>query len=234
MSGRLFSAGSSIGQLGVELGTLTPTIYALWDKGITIDAYYDMDGETTEYMGSVTYYRPNNGGYANYSVSLFDFRQFYSFPDGYEQVGWRADKPVFSEGYGPDAVYSYTLDAGFDVGFNVREEFDLWVVVKKVMDVSYQAVDEQGGSLMFTSTVSGSRDVLEDSTLAENISETKLSQLQSVTCTDPTKEFMYWAVLVDGEYVRFDIENDPLLASYITSGSRIILYAVFGDKEVSA
>ena len=233
MSGRLFSAGSSIGQLGVELGTLTPTIYALWDKGITIDAYYDMDGETTEYMGSVTYYRPNNGGYANYSVSLFDFRQFYSFPDGYEQVGWRADKPVFSEGYGSDAVYSYTLDAGFDVGFNVREEFDLWVVVKKVMNVSYQAVDEQGGSLMFTSTVSGSRDVLEDSTLAENISETKLSQLQSVTCTDPTKEFMYWAVLVDGEYVRFDIENDPLLASYITSGSRIILYAVFGDKEVS-
>ena len=54
-----------------------------------------------------------------------------------------------------------------------------------------------------------------------------------MTCTDPTKEFMYWAVLVDGEYVRFDIENDPLLASYITSGSRIILYAVFGDKEVS-
>ena len=147
--------------------------------------------------------------------------------------GWRADKPVFSEGYGSDAVYSYTLDAGFDVGFNVKEEFDLWVVVKKVMNVSYQAVDEQGGSLMFTSTVSGSRDVLEDSTLAENISETKLSQLQSVTCTDPTKEFMYWAVLVDGKYVRFDIENDPLLASYITSGSRIILYAVFGDKEVS-
>ena len=86
---------------------------------------------------------------------------------------------------------------------------------------------------MFTSPVSGSRDVLEDSTLAENISETKLSQLQSVTCTDPTKEFMYWAVLVDGEYVRFDIENDPLLGSYSTSGSRIILYAVFGDKEVS-
>lgn len=76
-------------------------------------------------------------------------------PTWYEQVGWRADKPVFREGYGPDAVYSYTLDAGFDVGFNVREEFDLWVVVKKVMDVSYRAVYEQGGDLMFTSPVSG-------------------------------------------------------------------------------
>ena len=232
ISGHLFPAGNSIGQLGVELGTLTPTIYALWDKGITINAYYDMDGKDTEYMGSVTYYRPNNGAYANYSVNLFDFRQFYSFPDGYEQVGWRADKPIFSEGYGSAAVYSYTSDAGFDIGFNVKETFNLWVVVKKVMNVSYQAVDEQGENLTFTNTVGGSRNVIEDSTLAENISEAKLSQLKSVSCTDPTKNFLYWAVLVDGKYVPFDIENDALLASYISSGNRIILYAVFGDKEV--
>ncbi len=233
MSGYLFKAGSSVGKLGVELGTLKPMIYALWDKGITIKAYYDMDGKDTEYMGEVTYYRPNNGGYSNYTVNIFDFRQFYSFPNGYQQVGWRADKPVFSEGYGSNAVYSYTTDKGFDFSFNVKETFTLWVVVKKVMNISYQAVDENGNSLEFTNIVSGSRNILEDSTIAESVSDSKLDQLNSVTCTNLAKEFAYWAVYVDGEYKQFDLEKDPILIEYISSGNRIILYAVFKDKEMS-
>ena len=115
----------------------------------------------------------------------------------------------------------------------MKETFTLWVVVKKVMNISYQAVDENGNSLEFTNIVSGSRNILEDSTIAESVSDSKLDQLNSVTCTNLAKEFAYWAVYVDGEYKQFDLEKDPILIEYISSGNRIILYAVFKDKEMS-
>lgn len=230
ISGRLFNAGAAIGKLGVKLSTLNPIIYALWDEGITINAYYDMDDKDSELMGSVTFYRENNGSYSNYLVRLFEFRQFYHFPSGYEHIGWRADKPVFVEGYGSSAVYNYTSDFDFNNSFNVKEEFVLWIVVKKKIDVSYQAKDENGNDLILSSVISASRNLLEDDTLANQISESKLAQLNSVSCIDSTKEFKYWAVYVEGKYIQIDLENDPLLLTYITSSNRIVLYAIFGDK----
>ena len=95
------------------------------------------------------------------------------------------------------------------------------------------AVDEGENLLEFTSDVSMSRDLLEDSILAESISEAKLNQLNNVTCADPTKEFKYWAIMVNGKLQEFNIYSDELKTEYIGSGKTIVLYAVFGDKEVS-
>jgi len=78
-----------------------------------------------------------------------------------------------------------------------------------------------------------SRDILEDSILSETIPEAKLNQLENPICTDSTKEFKYWAVMVDGELTEFDIYSDELKAEYISSGNTIVLYAVFGDKEAA-
>ena len=231
ISDRMFAAGKPIGKLGVELHTLNPTLYALWDKGITVTAYYDMDGATDKLLGTHTYYRPVNGG--SYTLNLFDFRKYYSFPDGYEIVGWRADAPIFYEGYGSSAVYSYTTDAEFDRGWDIEKSCTIWLVVKKVLNVTYLAVDEGENLLEFTSDVSMSRDLLEDSILAESISEAKLNQLNNVTCADPTKEFKYWAIMVNGKLQEFNIYSDELKTEYIGSGKTIVLYAVFGDKEVS-
>ena len=238
ISDRMFTAGRPIGKLGVELHTLTPTLYALWDKGITVTAYYDMDGRTDQLLGTQTYYRPTYGG--SYTMSLFDFRKYYTFPAGYEIVGWRADAPIFYEGYGSNAVYSTTTDAEFDRAWEIEEGCTIWLVVKKVMNISYQAIDEDGkisdedgNPYGFASNIDMSRDILEDSILSETIPEAKLNQLENPICTDPTKEFKYWAVMVDGELIEFDIYTDEISADYITSGSIVTLYAVFGDKEAT-
>ena len=238
ISDRMFTAGRPIGKLGVELHTLTPTLYALWDKGITVTAYYDMDGRTDQLLGTQTYYRPTYGG--SYTMSLFDFRKYYTFPAGYEIVGWRADAPIFYEGYGSNAVYSTTTDAEFDRAWEIEEGCTIWLVVKKVMNISYQAIDEDGkisdedgNPYGFASNIDMSRDILEDSILSETIPEAKLNQLENPICTDSTKEFKYWAVMVDGELTEFDIYSDELKAEYISSGNTIVLYAVFGDKEAA-
>lgn len=235
---RMFTAGNSIGKLGLELHTLTPMLYALWDKGVTVTAYYDMDGQTNKILGTQTYYRPVYGG--SYTLNLFDFRRYYEFPDGYEIVGWRADAPIFYEGYGSSAVYSDTTDAEFDRSWNINESCTIWLVVKKVMNISYQAIDEdgkiadeEGNPYGFDPNISVSRDILEDSILSETITEAKLNQLENPICTDSTKEFKYWAVMVDGELTEFDIYSDELKAEYISSGNTIVLYAVFGDKEAA-
>ena len=57
--------------------------------------------------------------------------------------------------------------------------------------------------------------------------------MENPICTDSTKEFKYWAVMVDGELTEFDIYSDELKAEYISSGNTIVLYAVFGDKEAA-
>ena len=108
------------------------------------------------------------------------------------------------------------------------------------MNISYQAIDEDGkisdedgNPYGFASNIDMSRDILEDSILSETIPEAKLNQLENPICTDPTKEFKYWAVMVDGELIEFDIYTDEISADYITSGSIVTLYAVFGDKEAT-
>ena len=168
------------------------------------------------------------------------FRKYYTFPAGYEIVGWRADAPIFYEGYGSNAVYSTTTDAEFDRAWEIEEGCTIWLVVKKVMNISYQAIDEDGkisdedgNPYGFVSNIDMSRDILEDSILSETIPEAKLNQLENPICTDPTKEFKYWAVMVDGELIEFDIYTDEISADYITSGSIVTLYAVFGDKEAT-
>lgn len=62
-----------------------------------------------------------------------------------------------------------------------------------------------------------------------------MNQLKNVQCTDSSKEFRYWAVMVDGKLTRIDLESTLLEQEF--SGKNeltgkyngsVVLYAVFG------
>ena len=240
---RLFSAGSSIGRLGITLGTVTPTVYALWDEGIVVKAYYDVDGDDTKLLGEVKYYRPTSGG--NYTFSLFDFRQFYEFKQysDYEVAYWKADKAIFETREGIVYTYSDVFECGstdkaFENGWKIEEAITLRAVLKKKLNVSYLAIDEKENPLAFTSQPGSDRACLEGFTLSSKITQAKLKMLQSVSCTDSSKEFKYWAVKIDGVLTKIDIENTKLEQNFATKNAQtgkynsvVVLYAVFGDKE---
>lgn len=237
ISGRLFMAGGEIGQLGVTMNSLTPTIYALWDEGIVINVYYDKDNTDDNLIGSFRVYRSNssNNDYQTYSIPWVDIENKIDVNTlvGYKRIEWKASRAIFQEGYGINAVYydTYEIDGSYMPEVNVKEGVDLWLVVKKELRVNYAAVDTNGNEVQLQ-TVLRADSVLEDDILAQSVTTAKLNQLNSVSCTDPTKEFKYWAVMVNGELKEFNIYSDELKAEYIESGKTIVLYAVFGDKEV--
>lgn len=236
---RLFSAGSAIGRLGITLKTVTPVVYALWDKGIKIRATIVVDGNE-EFLNELTCYRPTTGGI--YTMSLFHFRSRYEFNKykDYEAVEWIADKAIFQVSSGSGFVYKNSLyvgstDKAFENGYRVTEGFNLKLILKRKLNVSYQAIDENGEQLTFRSQPGADRKCLEGFTLADKISESKLNQLKNVQCTDSSKEFRYWAVMVDGKLTRIDLESTLLEQEF--SGKNeltgkyngsVVLYAVFG------
>ena len=239
----MFSAGSSIGRLGITLGTVTPTVYALWDEGIVVKAYYDVDGDDTKLLGEVKYYRPTSGG--NYTFSLFDFRQFYEFKQygDYEVAYWKADKAIFETREGIVYTYSDVFECGstdkaFENGWYTNGDLILYAHLKKKLNVSYQAIDESGNSLSFRSQPGADKNCVEGYTIASKVTPTKLNMLKSVSCTDFSKEFKYWAVKIDGVLTKIDIENTVLEQNFATKNAQtgkynsvVVLYAVFGDKE---
>ena len=239
---RLFTAGASIGKLGITLKTVTPVVYALWDKGINVSATIVVDGKEVP-LGEKTYYRPTTGGI--YTMSLFDFRQWYEFNKykDYEAVEWRASIPIFQDSTGSAFVYKDVLEVGstdkaFTNGYRVTEGFTLKLYLKRKLNVSYQAIDENGNKLAFRSQPSADKTCLEDYTVADKISETKLNLLKNVQCTDSTKEFKYWAVMVDGKLTKIDLESTLLEQRFSGKNDQtnkyngsVVLYAVFGEKE---
>lgn len=241
---RLFSAGSAIGRLGVTLKTVNPTVYALWDKGIKVSATVVYDDGKEEALGEErTYYRPTYGG--NYTVSLFDFRssfEFNKFKD-YEAVEWRASKAIFQMNEGVGYVYKDVLEVGstdkaFGNGYRVDEGFTLKLILKRKLNVSYQAIDENGKQLSFRSQPGADKNCLEGYTIADKISEAKLNLLKNVKCTDSAKEFRYWAVMIDGKLTEVDLESTLLEQKFSGKNDQtgkyngsVVLYAVFGDKE---
>ena len=240
---KLFDAGSSIGKLGITLGTVNPVVYALWDEGIRVSATIVVD-ETEVPLGEMTYYRPTTGK-GVYTVSLFDFRQWYEFNKykDYEAVEWHASKAVFDVSTGVTFAYSDVLvvgttDGAFKNGFRVTEGFTLKLILKRKLNVSYQAIDEEGNKLSFVSQPGADRNCLEGYTVSEKVTEAKLNMLKTVKCSDPSKELKYWAVMVDGTLTRIDLENTKLLQSYSGKNEQtgkyngsVVLYAVFGAKE---
>lgn len=236
---RLFDAGKNIGKLGIKLQTTTPVIYALWDEGITVDAYYEIDGEKY-FLGAMTYYRPTTGG--NYTFSLFDFRQFYQFDryKEYEIAEWVADEPIFQTRVDLTYVYNYnfeckTTNEAFSNSWKVNEGFTLCAVLKKKLTISYQAIDgTTGNKLQFATQPGADKNCLEGKTLAEQITDSKLNMLNSVNCTDTAKQFKYWAVYIDGVLTKTDIEKTQLEQSFAGKNeqtgkynSSVVLYAVF-------
>lgn len=183
---RLFTAGAPIGKLGIKLKTIKPVVYALWDKGIKVRATIEVDGEE-EYLGEKTYYRPPTGGI--YTMSLFDFRSWYEFNKykNYEAVEWQADKAVFQEYSGSGIVYKKelyvgTTDNAFKTGYRVTESFNLKLILKRKLVVSYQAIDEKGKQLDFSNQPTADVKCLEGHTLADKIADTKLNMLKNVQC----------------------------------------------------
>lgn len=240
---RLFSAGAAIGRLGITLKTVKPVVYALWDKGINVSATVVYDDGTEEALGETkTYYRPTTGGI--YTVSLFDFHSDYKFDKfkDYEAVEWQANKKIFQLSIGTGFVYKDVLevestDKAFSTGYRVTEGFTLKLILKRKLNVSYQAIDEEGTQLAFVGQPGADKNCLEGFTVASKISEAKLNLLSSVQCTDSTKEFKYWAVMVDGVLTKIDVENTPLEQKFSTKNEQtgkyngsVVLYAVFGAR----
>ena len=214
----------------------------MWDEGIKVSASIEVDGQE-EALGEMTYYRPTSGGI--YTMSLFDFRQWYEFNKykDYEVVEWIADKAIFQDSTGTGFVYKNNLyvgstDKAFENGYRVTEGFNLKLILKRKLNVSYQAIDESGERVTFRSQPGADSKCLEGFTVAEKITEAKLNMLKNVQCTDSTKEFKYWAVMVDGVLTRIDLENTPLEQSFSSKNDQtgkyngsVVLYAVFGEKE---
>ena len=239
---RLFTAGSPIGKLGIKLKTINPVVYALWDKGIKVKATTEVDGKE-EFLGEMTYYRPSTGGI--YTMSLFDFRSWYEFNKykNYEAVEWKADKAVFQEYSNSGIVYKKelyvgTTDNAFKTGYRVTESFNLKLILKRKLVVSYQAIDEKGKQLNFRNQPSADSNCLEGHTIADKIAEAKLNTLKNVQCTDFDKEFKYWAVKVDGVLVKINLEDTLLEQNFSEKNEQtgkyngsVVLYAVFGEKE---
>lgn len=239
---RLFTAGDPIDKLGIKLKTINPVVYALWDKGIKVRATIEVDGEE-EYLGEKTYYRPPTGGI--YTMSLFDFRSWYEFNKykNYEAVEWQADKAVFQEYSGSGIVYKKelyvgTTDNAFKTGYRVTESFNLKLILKRKLVVSYQAIDEKGKQLDFSNQPTADVKCLEGHTLADKIANTKLNMLKNVQCSDNDKEFKYWAVKVDGVLVEINLESTLLEQKFSEKNEltgkyngSVVLYAVFGEKE---
>ena len=239
---RLFTAGSAIGRLGITLKTVNPVIYALWDKGIKVSATIEVDGKEMP-LGEMTYYRPVTGGI--YTMSLFDFRQWYEFNTykDYEAAEWHASKAIFQDSVATGFVYKDVLvvgttDKAFTNGYRVTEGFTLKLILKRKLNVSYQAIDENGNKLTFRSQPGADGKCLEGYTLADKITESKLNMLKNVQCTDSSKVFRYWAVMADGVLMRIDPESTLLEQRFSGKNEQtgkyngsVVLYAVFGAKE---
>ena len=116
-----------------------------------------------------------------------------------------------------------------------------WVrklILKRKLNVSYQAIDENGNKLTFRSQPGADGKCLEGYTLADKITESKLNMLKNVQCTDSSKVFRYWAVMADGVLMRIDPESTLLEQRFSGKNEQtgkyngsVVLYAVFGAKE---
>ena len=194
-------------------------------------------------LGEMTYYRPVTGGI--YTMSLFDFRQWYEFNTykDYEAAEWHASKAIFQDSGAAGFVYKDVLvvgttDKAFTNGYRVTEGFTLKLILKRKLNVSYQAIDENGNKLTFRSQPGADGKCLEGYTLADKITESKLNMLKNVQCTDSSKVFRYWAVMADGVLMRIDPESTLLEQRFSGKNEQtgkyngsVVLYAVFGAKE---
>lgn len=238
---RLFSSSASMGKLGITLSSINPVIYALWDKGINISATIVVD-EREEKLGTVLYHRPVTGG--TYTMTLFDFRKWYDFEkyENYEAVEWQASKPIFLDSSSAGFNYFDVLTVGstskaFENGYRVNEEFSLKLILKRKLNVSYQAIDESFNKLSFVTQPTADRNCLEGYTLKDKIASSKLNLLNNVKCSDINKVFKYWAVKVDGTLLKIDLEETKLEQRFSSKNDQtntytgsVVLYAVFGEE----
>ena len=237
---RLFSAGSNMGSLGVKLHTLNPKIYALWDEGISINAYTNVNG-AKELMGTVKYYIKSTGVYL---VSLFDFKSLYKenkYKD-YEIVGWKSSLPIFASWDNGKYIYSDYLETGstansFANGYYFTEKFELEAILKKkISNISYKAIDENGNELTTNNklyidrkNVSGNS-LVSGYSLLHEVGEKKINLLKNLTVTDTSKKLKYFAVKVNDKFIKIDIENDEIIEDYLGAGNSLVIYAVFDEE----
>lgn len=107
--------------------------------------------------------------------------------------------------------------------------------MRKKLTVSYQAIDgTTEEKLQFAVQPGADKNCLEGKTLAQQITENKLNMLNSVSCTDESRQFKYWAVYVDGVLTKINL-NETMLEQYFAGkneqtgkyNSSVVLYAVF-------
>lgn len=238
--GRLFSAGVSMGKIGVTLKSVTPYIYALWDDGLLVNAYYDIDDDTTMLLGTTRLYRTTGGG--SYSLSLFEFKQYYKYANNteYDVIGWRASQNIFTSYNSSGTTYSNytscTSSDAFNYSYSIysNEDLTLHIVLRRKIKINFIATDINNNIYDFTRNIAP-QTIVEKQTLKESLSNSIYNRLTNATIKNSTYSLKYYAIKVkdleSGEYVfkKIDLDTDIMLQKYIID-STITLYVVFGGE----
>lgn len=208
------SPDGSLGALGAKRNTTNPILYARWDEGIKVRAYYNIDGTDRE-IATKTYYKSGT----TYTLVLADF--VFTVPIGYTFTGWECDKPIFYTGAGENKKYFYQTDALYDTSFEITESCEIKAILKGPLTVKYQKYEN--GTYIDLSIAYST--VVEGSTLGNTLTST---QLRALKRQEQNEGFNHWAILVNGTLKTIDLENEAIIKDYLENGF-VTIVAVYGE-----
>lgn len=185
-------------------------LYAIWDKGVIVTADLG-NGKTETKKYYLTYLTESlTSGY--YSMSLTDFE--IVAPTNYIHIGWAGD--IFENGF-TDST---------SAAVKITGDCTITAVYKRLLTIKYE-IDRD----MSSNRIANDTGIVEDSVVAETLSESDLNKRLSITCKAEGYEFKYWALTIDGELVKFDLLRDELKLEYADDSGVVTLTAVFGLTE---
>lgn len=213
------SPDGSLNQIGVERNSIAPVLYANWDSGITVRAEYEIDGKTTT-IATKKYYRSGN----DYTLVLADF--VFTVPKGYTHLGWECDKPIFYTGSGENIKYFYTTDTLYDLNYVISEDCVIRPILKGPLTLRFQKYqnNEYSNLKLPYPTVTDGKSIGE-AVDAGTFNNGILNQLKKEEAKD---KFAYWAILLNGNLIKIDLENEILTKDYLENGY-VTIVAVYEE-----
>ena len=211
------------------MNTTNPYLYACFDNGTYIHVQYDKYGEIHFVDDVYTQKNPNTAS-EYYTVDTGSFE--FDVPAGYEIYGWKADKNIFFE-KDPNSEYDFYY-TDFKKGIlrgnlDFTGETTLTAIIKKLVNVNYKAFDTNGNELNFLTKLYSDYGLYIGDNFLTSLERRKADALKEATCTDLSKELLYWEVF-DYElhdYVRIDLYEFVMLDKY-SNNKAIELRAIFG------
>lgn len=213
------SPDGSIGKIGVDRNTIAPVLYANWDEGITVTAMYEIDGETKT-IGTKKYYRSGD----NYTLVLADF--VFTVPKGYTHVGWECDKPIFYTGSGENTKYFYTTDTLYDLSYAITEGCVIRPILKGPLTLKFQKYQNKE----YTDLKLPYPTVIDGKSISQAVDDGEMNKgiLNQLRKEEKKDKFAYWAILLNGNLIKIDLENEILTKDYL-EGGYVTIVAVYEE-----